>query len=47
VPANVLVAPERSDTGWLFTDSRHAASLTPAFWVFVLGLGLLLPVLLS
>ncbi len=57
VTANVFLAFERKHTRWLFTDPRYAAlegrrtrpfaTPAPALWVFVLGLGILLPIILS
>ncbi|MGA2016809.1 MAG: hypothetical protein ABSH26_07610 [Opitutaceae bacterium] len=57
VTANVFMAFERRHARWLFADPRQAAldvrrarpvaTPAPALWVFVLGLGVLLPILLS
>jgi len=57
VTANVFLVFERSYTRWLLTDPRYAAlegrrtrplvTPAPALGVFVLGLGVLLPILLS
>lgn len=57
VTANVFLAFERNYTWWLLADPRYAAlegrrsrplvTPAPALWVFVLGLGVLLPVVLS
>lgn len=57
VTANVFMAFERHYTRQLFADPRHAAlkerrtrpvvTPAPALWVFVLGVGVLLPILLS
>ncbi|HMD61749.1 MAG TPA: hypothetical protein VKG78_09965, partial [Opitutaceae bacterium] len=57
VTANVFMALERSYATWLFSDPRQAAlearralpaaTPAPALWVFVLGVGVILPILLS
>jgi len=57
VAANVFLAFERSYTRWLFSDPRTAAiearrtrpvsTPAPALALFILGLGVLLPILLS
>jgi len=57
VTANVFLAFERRYNRWLLADPRYAALVglgsrpvvtpAPALWVFVLGVGVLLPILLS
>jgi hypothetical protein len=57
IAANIFLAFERHHTRWLLSDSRYAAlensrtrplsTPAPALSVFVLGVGLLLPILLS
>ena len=57
VTANVFLAFERNYTSWLLADPRYAAlenrrtrpvaTPAPALCVFVIGLGVLLPILLS
>jgi uncharacterized membrane protein YagU involved in acid resistance len=57
VTANIFMAFESRHSRWLFADPRYAAlyasrtrpvaTPAPALWAFVLGMGVLLPILLS